>query len=399
MTAKTKDKPKLSICMIVKDEEGNLTRCLDSFLPIIHKSWCELIIVDTGSTDRTVEVAREYTDQIYFQEWKDDFSTPRNFGISKATGDRIMIVDADEELDQKTLYVLMDALLNPAYTEYGTIFIMLRNFYTLDTGEFAEVIHPRIFHNKPGEPLYQFKIHNKPRTDAPYLFLDKVIFNHYGYVFQKADLFIQKKERSLPMLEKEYATNPDDMHILTHIIKTYYATGDHKKVVEIGDHWLEIMRTIEYHEGWFAYLEVFANLMGSYTALDDTRGAERIMKESRRYSDRLISLHLILGQHYLAKKKTAKAVKLFEEALRVSRQEGTPYELLCTTNTAVIMPEILNYLAIIHFMDGDYEKSGKYLNEGIRSNANRLPLRWDIWNDNQAGKRLVRNKIGPKRRS
>lgn len=399
MTAEVKDKPKLSICMIVKDEEGNLTRCLDSFLPIIHKSWCELIIVDTGSTDRTVEVAREYTDQIYFQKWKDDFSTPRNFGISKATGDRIMIIDADEELDQKSLYPLLDALLNPAYEEYGTIFIGLRNFYTVDTGEFAEVIHPRIFHNKPGEDLYQFKIHNKPRTDAPYLFMDKVIFNHYGYVFQRADVFIQKKERSLPMLEKEYAENKDDMHILTHIIKTYYATGNHEKVVEIGDQWMKIMRTIEFHEGWFAYLEVFANLMGSYTHLGDTRGAERILKESRRYSDRLISLNLLLGQHYLTINKLNKARQLFEDALLISKQEGTPYELLCTTNTAVIMPEILNYLALIHFAEGNYEKAGKYLNDGILSNKNRLPLRWDIWNNSFSNKRLVHNKLGPKRRS
>ena len=99
---------RLSICMIVKDEESNLQRCLDSFLPIINmkddetlQPLVELIIVDTGSTDRTVNVAKKYTDKVFVKEfipW--NFSDARNYGIAKATGDWIMIVDADEELTQ-----------------------------------------------------------------------------------------------------------------------------------------------------------------------------------------------------------------------------------------------------------------------------------------------------------
>lgn len=85
----------ISACMIVKNEEKVLARCLDSLKGI----WDELIIVDTGSTDRTKEIAARYTDKIYDFQWIDDFSAARNFAIEKATCDYIYVPDADEILD------------------------------------------------------------------------------------------------------------------------------------------------------------------------------------------------------------------------------------------------------------------------------------------------------------
>ena len=85
----------ISACMIVKNEEKVLARCLDSLKGI----WDELIIVDTGSTDKTKEIAARYTDKIYDFKWIDDFSAARNFAMDKATCDYIYTPDADEILD------------------------------------------------------------------------------------------------------------------------------------------------------------------------------------------------------------------------------------------------------------------------------------------------------------
>ena len=71
----------ISLCMIVKNEEQVLARCLDSVADLMD----EIIIVDTGSTDRTKEIAARYTDQIYDFAWIGDFSAARNFSFSKAT--------------------------------------------------------------------------------------------------------------------------------------------------------------------------------------------------------------------------------------------------------------------------------------------------------------------------
>lgn len=85
----------ISLCMIVKNEEAVLDRCLSSIADLMD----EIIIVDTGSTDKTKEIAAKYTSQIYDFDWQDDFSAARNFSFSKATKEYIYAPDADEYID------------------------------------------------------------------------------------------------------------------------------------------------------------------------------------------------------------------------------------------------------------------------------------------------------------
>ena len=87
---------KISLCMIVKNEEACLGRCLDSLKGIVD----EMIVVDTGSADRTVEIAKEKGATVYHFDWTGDFSEARNYSFSLATGDYIYAADADEELDE-----------------------------------------------------------------------------------------------------------------------------------------------------------------------------------------------------------------------------------------------------------------------------------------------------------
>ena len=86
----------ISLCMIVKNESSVLARCLDS----IHDLVEEIIIVDTGSSDNTKEIARKYTDLVYDFKWCDDFAAARNYAFSKATKEYIYSADADEILDE-----------------------------------------------------------------------------------------------------------------------------------------------------------------------------------------------------------------------------------------------------------------------------------------------------------
>lgn len=89
----------ISVCMIVKNEEDKLGICLDSLKTIAD----EIIIVDTGSTDKTKELAAKYTDKIYDFAWTGSFSDARNFAFSKASCDYIYSADADEELDSENI--------------------------------------------------------------------------------------------------------------------------------------------------------------------------------------------------------------------------------------------------------------------------------------------------------
>src|SRR5690554_5754125 len=116
----------VSLCMIVKNEEDVLERCLNSVKGLMD----EIIIVDTGSTDKTKEIARKFTDKIYDFEWIDDFSAARNYAFQQATKEYIFWMDADdvmveqekfkrlkEELSSKVDAVSM--LYHIAFDEYN----------------------------------------------------------------------------------------------------------------------------------------------------------------------------------------------------------------------------------------------------------------------------------------
>ncbi|MDD6351037.1 MAG: glycosyltransferase family 2 protein [Lachnospiraceae bacterium] len=101
---------KFSLCMIVKNESHVLARCLDSLQGLFD----QIVIVDTGSTDDTKEIAARYTDEVYDFVWQDDFSAARNFAFSKCSGDYIYSADADEVLDsdnRRRFFQLKEAML------------------------------------------------------------------------------------------------------------------------------------------------------------------------------------------------------------------------------------------------------------------------------------------------
>ncbi|MDE7301462.1 MAG: glycosyltransferase family 2 protein, partial [Clostridia bacterium] len=112
----------LSICMIVKDEEATLARCLDCVKNLAD----ELIIVDTGSVDKSVEIARRYTDKVYFFDWCDDFAAARNFSFSMATGDYVMWLDADDVITDDNVEKLSELKqrddFDVAFVKYAAAF-------------------------------------------------------------------------------------------------------------------------------------------------------------------------------------------------------------------------------------------------------------------------------------
>lgn len=113
----------ISLCMIVKNEERHIARCLDSVAGLVD----EIIIVDTGSTDRTVEIASNYTSKIFSYQWKDDFSDARNNSFSKASMDYCMWMDADDILET----VERDKFLQLKQSLSAEVDIVMMKYHTL----------------------------------------------------------------------------------------------------------------------------------------------------------------------------------------------------------------------------------------------------------------------------
>ncbi|MDZ7260789.1 MAG: glycosyltransferase [candidate division KSB1 bacterium] len=211
------EKPTLSLCMIVKDEEKFLGRCLESVKDIMD----EIIIVDTGSQDRTVAIARGYGAKVIHHQWQDDFAAARNEALKHATGQWILMLDADEELDEvnkKKLLQIVKANQGMAY------FLNFRSPISNNAAGTAFInIHPRLFKNHPGI-YFEGRVHEQIFTSVKKLGasiqLSDVMVYHHGYCQDKKNQQ-DKLERNLRLLQKQLKEQPDSAFWYFHLGETF----------------------------------------------------------------------------------------------------------------------------------------------------------------------------------
>ena len=273
--------------------------------------------------------------------------------------------------------------MNPKYDQFPTIFFWIRNFYNKENTEYSRFKQPRLFLNNGFK--FDGDIHNKPTAKPPYCF-SEVELNHYGYKFtgdKGKELAKKKTERSLPMLLESHQKDQHDTHFLTHICKTYRIDSNWDKVIEYGEKWLAEMKALkdagQMHEGWFAYFEVFIDLVDAYLQKKDFENAHRIKKEAEEFSQRLPDIYVLFWFAYI-QIDPEKSVEYGEKVIHILKTQESVYEELLTTNIPMLLPRIYNNLAIYYYQKRELLKAGQYLNDGILSNDHRAPLRWDVWN-------------------
>ena len=217
-------KIRLSQCMIVKNEEKNIRRALSWGRGIV----CEQIVVDTGSTDRTVEIAEEMGAKVYHFAWCDDFSAAKNYAIEQASGDWIAFLDADEYFDEKSTSKLLPVIaaaedMSRPGREINVIRTGLAN---LDEKGAAGVIaqQDRVFRNMKNL-RYAGRIHEAMQLSGsrayPYLNASgELIIFHTGYT-QEVYEETGKLERNISMLKKELEENPHNAATLAYLGESY----------------------------------------------------------------------------------------------------------------------------------------------------------------------------------
>ncbi|MEQ1821353.1 MAG: glycosyltransferase [Fimbriimonadaceae bacterium] len=209
---------KLSACLIVKNEEKHLDRCLNSLKGVCD----EIVVVDTGSTDKTVEIALRHGATIGHFEWCNDFAAARNASLELATGNWALWIDADEELTEESKKSFLEALSRP---HFGGFYVQIVNFLD-DTNELNNYVHApvRLFRLTP-EIRFEGRIHEQilnsfEKHNLIAATLSNAKINHYGYapsVMQEKD----KLARTIEMLEREVAENPNDAFQLFNLANAY----------------------------------------------------------------------------------------------------------------------------------------------------------------------------------
>ena len=188
--------------MIVKNEAALLGRCLSSIESVAD----EIIVVDTGSTDTTVDIARNAGAVVVTAEWRDDFAAARNISIDNARGAWILWLDADDIVPPSTLPLITELKRKPADRVYGFI---VRNERPGNTG--TEFNQARMFPNRP-DIRFERRIHEQimPGALRAGLVLEQCngVIEHHGYA--EPGLLRKKAERNARLLLEEYASGTPD---------------------------------------------------------------------------------------------------------------------------------------------------------------------------------------------
>ena len=208
----------ISVCIIAKNEEKHIEECCKR----LTLYGFEIVLVDTGSTDNTVDLARQYTDRIYHFEWCNDFSAAKNYAIEKASHDWILSIDCDEYIESIDLPSL-DVKMKSQQTAAGRI--LIRNRFTEDGQTAYEQVRVSRFVNRH---YYRFEggVHEQlvpvtpPDSASPavkYVYDAPITVLHVGYDGSEEEMR-EKSKRNIALLEHELETQGPDPY-------TYYQLG------------------------------------------------------------------------------------------------------------------------------------------------------------------------------
>jgi GT2 family glycosyltransferase/glycosyltransferase involved in cell wall biosynthesis len=314
---KSKIKNRLSVCLITKNEEQFLDQCLKSVQDIAH----QIIVVDTGSTDRTVAIAKSRGAQVFHFDWCDDFSAARNAALEHATGDWILILDADEELPADQ-HEHLQADMNSS----GAIGHRLPLTNAGQADGFSYV--PRLFRNAPGV-FYHGRIHEQVFPSLmPYCKawgldtrLGTTQLLHHGYA-KEIVRDRNKNERNLRLLQLALAERPKDPNLVMNLGLELVRSGELPSGLE---HYREAFRLMSAQSQAEIVPELREALLTQFTChLYKVRAQDEIVRALNsplaRNGGLTASLHFALGLAHFELKQYRDAAEQMRQCIAKRKQ-------------------------------------------------------------------------------
>lgn len=285
----------LSLALIVKDVEATIDKCLSS----IKNSVDEIIVVDTGSTDKTIEIVKKYTDKIFYFKWIDDFSAARNYSFEKCTGTHILWLDGDD-------YVTPENAEKIRNLDYSDKEIIISNYeYARD--EFGNVIS-----NVPRERIVKRSLGLK-WEDPIHEFLPlngKIWVSDITVCHNKQH---NTSDRNIKLLETIVNKKGTSRHFF-YLGKEYYDIGDYVKAIKYFSTFVK-MKDSYWEDVYIAYYKL---ALCYFMQNNDSKFLENIF-ESLKIECRWPEPFYYLGLFYMNKGNYDKAIFWYETCLNIKR--------------------------------------------------------------------------------
>ncbi|MGK7927764.1 MAG: glycosyltransferase [Spirulina sp.] len=257
---------KLSLCTIVKDEEKSLPQCLDSVKDVVD----EIVVLDTGSSDRTPEIAAEYGAKVHYFEWCNDFAAARNEALKYVEGDWVLILDADERLNPAIVPEMKVAMLE----EQALVINLIRKEigaaqspYSLTSRLFRK--HPEIEFSRPYHALIDDSVLALLKKESQWQItsLPSIAVFHYGY--DPTEIAAKdKSERAKAVMESYLKDHPNDSYACNKLGALYLEEGKIEEGIELLERGLKDMNA-----GTMVIYELNYHLANAYNRKQDVNQA------------------------------------------------------------------------------------------------------------------------------
>lgn len=350
----------LSLCMIVKNEEKSLPQTLSSVKEIVD----EMVVVDTGSTDRTVEIARQFGARVYPFEWCNDFSAARNEALNYVQGKWVLVLDADEVLTPDIVPEIKQAMksdhhlvINLVRQEVGSA----QSPYSLVSRLFRN--HPEVRFSRPYHAMVDDSVQELVQREPQWqiVSLSTVAILHYGYL-PEAIAAQDKYTRARIAMEGFLASDPNDAYTCNKLGALYIQIGQLSEGIKLLEHGLTstpveppVLFELHYHLGI------------AYTRLNNLNSALKHYKaatEQPILTQLKIGAYNNLGNLLLSAGKLTTAKTVYETILKIDPSLPTGHNNLGMTLKALgqIEEAIASYQKAID-LNPDYGDA--YQNLGV----------------------------------
>lgn len=343
---------KLSIGMMVKNESKYLEECLKSLEAIRAAIDSELIIVDTGSEDNTVEIAKKYTDRVYFHQWNNNFSEIRNIVIAYAWGKWLFVIDGDEVVEDPE--PIIDFFKSGQEKKYYSVYLTIKNYSNLEKNQFTLFTAPRLFRND-GEFHYEGVIHNQPIFKVPVCCTLKTTLKHYGYLLTDVENIERKFKRTGTIIKSELEKEPENIYYWFQLSKSYDMCKENNKAFEAIQQAYELAtrKNIRLDTKMYVYIQ----MAKTQVLTNKYRDAEKTCQKALQVKDGYVDLYYYLALSQFMLHKNEESLENFLKYINmvINFEKSAGYLDTAIDNETVSLINVA-YIYVITL----YERLNKY---------------------------------------
>ncbi|MFA6809138.1 MAG: glycosyltransferase [Eubacteriales bacterium] len=357
----------VSLCMIVKNEEKYLPTCLNSVKELVD----EMIIIDTGSKDNTVNIAKDFGAKIHYYEWDNNFSNARNYSLQFATKEWILLMDADDEFNKDDSDKFIRLINNS--TKDGHYFKTLSYAGEYKGDNIVYNLNLRLLRNTK-KYSYIGAIHeqitcNESPIDYSNFSPEEIRIFHYGYLNNVA-LEKNKRQRNISIINEELKQDQSNPFHIFNLGNEYFALGEKEKALELYN---SAYKNLDFNIGFSSKL-VFKRIMCFYE-LGQFGDALHAIGEGLNIYPKFTDLEFNRGCIHLKNKRYTLALDSFNKCLELG---PSPTGLEFLDGCGTYRPN--EALGKLYYELNDYQKAFIYYQNALKDNSNSPRLIYKIGN-------------------